>query len=226
MNWPVESSLNPMLLINGECIPGNDGTKLEVHNPSTGEILGEIHSGTTTDIDHAVVAAKSALEGSWRDLEPKEREQCLFLVAEHIRMHLDELVILESLDSGKPTSSARRSVLRAQNYFIYFGSLCDKIQGVTIPRGRKRFSFTQLEPVGVTGHITPWNAPLTAMARGVAPRARLWEYRSDQTCRAGLAVNHAAGADYARRWLASRSLQCDNGCWQISRYSPGDASTC
>ena len=169
VNWPSESWLNPMLIIDGECMPGNDGTKLEVHNPSTGEILGAIHSGTTTDIGHAVVAAKSALEGPWRDFEPKEREQCLFSVAEHIRRHLDELVILECLDSGKPTSSARRSVLRAQNYFVYFGSLCDKIQGATIPRGRKRVSFTQLEPVGVTGHITPWNAPLTAMARGVAP---------------------------------------------------------
>ncbi len=174
MSWnnvllPTQSALNPMLLIDGKRRPATGGVILDTINPSTGEILGTIPAGSKLDIDEAVTSAKSALEGPWRSWEPKERQQCLFSIAAQIRANLDELVKLECLDAGKPVSSARKSVIRAADYFVYFGSLCDKIQGTTIPRGTKRLSFTQLEPVGITGHITPWNVPLTAMARGIAP---------------------------------------------------------
>ena len=169
LNLPAKSLLNPAMLIDGTRHMAEDGTVLDVFDPSTGGILGSIPAGAAADIDKAVASAQSALAGPWRDLEPKQREECLFSIAASIRTNLDELVALECLDSGKPVSSARKSVLRAANYFVYFGSLCDKIEGSTIPRGRKRLSFTQLEPVGITGHITPWNVPLTALARGVAP---------------------------------------------------------
>ncbi len=161
--------LNPSLVIGGQRRPASDGALFEAINPSTGESLGSAPSGTAADVDDAAVCAKAALEGPWRDMEPKEREQCLFSIAGRIRENSDALAMLECLDSGKPVSGARRSVQRAASYFEYFGALCDKLHGETIARGRKRLSFTQLEPVGVTAHIAPWNAPLTAAARGLAP---------------------------------------------------------
>ncbi len=166
---PADSKLNPLLVIDGEHRSASDGAVFEIFNPSTGEMLGTAPAGSAQDIDEAVTAAKFALQGPWRDFEPKQRERCLFAIAEQIRKNFDQLVVLECLDSGKPVSSARKSVSRAANYFDYYGGLCDKIHGETIPRGRKRLSFTQLEPVGVTAHITPWNVPLTALARGLAP---------------------------------------------------------
>ncbi len=164
-----KSLLSPTLLIDGKRKPASDGTCFEIIDPSTGEILGEAPAGNVTDIDDAVNAAKAALDGPWKYLDPKERGKCLFSIAERIRANSDELSALECFDSGKPISSARQSVLRAVDYFLYYGSLCDKLQGDTIPRGRKRLSFTQLEPVGVTAHITPWNMPTSGTARGLAP---------------------------------------------------------
>src|SRR3546814_9492455 len=44
-----------------------------------------------------------------------------------------------------------------------------KLQGDTVPLGRDFVSYNMLEPVGVTAHIIPWNFPMFAMMRGVAP---------------------------------------------------------
>ena len=90
-------------------------------------------------------------------------------VAEHIRMAADQFGLLECLDAGKPISAATQGAHRAADYFAYYGAMCDKLQGDTIPRGRDRLSYSQLVPVGVTGHIAPWNVPLTTAARGLAP---------------------------------------------------------
>lgn len=164
-----DSLLCPLLLVDGERRPARDGGSIETIDPSTGKVFGISPAGNLTDIDDAVVAAKAALAGPWQNMAPKERGQCLFAIAEHIRAAADDFGMLECLDAGKPISAATQGAHRAADYFVYYGSMCDKLQGDTIPRGRSRLSFTQLEPVGVTGHITPWNVPLATAARGLAP---------------------------------------------------------
>ncbi|MGI9290389.1 MAG: aldehyde dehydrogenase family protein [Gammaproteobacteria bacterium] len=169
MHKLADSLLSPLLLIDGERQPARDGTTFETFDPSTGEVIGTAPAGNRADINDAVGAAKAALTGSWRNMEPKQRGQCLFAIAEHIRAAADDFGMLECLDAGKSISAATQGAHRAADYFVYYGSMCDKLQGDTIPRGRSRLSFTQLEPVGVTGHITPWNVPLATAARGLAP---------------------------------------------------------
>lgn len=164
-----DSLLSPLLLIDGERRPAQDGATFETIDPSTGEVFGSSPAGNLADIDDAVGAAKAALEGPWRNMEPKARGQCLFAIADRIRAAADDFGMLECMDAGKPISASKVGVQRAADYFVYYGSMCDKFQGDTIPRGRSRISFTQLEPVGVTGHITPWNVPLSTAARGLAP---------------------------------------------------------
>ena len=53
--------------------------------------------------------------------------------------------------------------------FEYYAGLADKIEGATIPVPGNRLDYTVREPVGVTGHIAPWNYPLTLACRGIAP---------------------------------------------------------
>ena len=164
-----ESLLSPLLFIDGEQRPAAGGATLETIDPSTGKVLGKFAAGSDDDIDDAVNAARLALEGPWRDIEPKERGRCLLAIADGIRDAAEEIGLLECLDAGKPISAAKQGAHRAADYFVYYGAMCDKLQGDTIPRGRHRLSFTQLQPVGVTGHIAPWNVPITTAARSLAP---------------------------------------------------------
>ena len=165
----TESQLSPLLLIDGEHRPAADGQVIETIDPATAKVLGTCPAGNSEDINAAVDAARKALVSRWRDLAPKERGQCLLSIAAHIRAAADQFGLLECLDAGKPISASTQGAHRAADYFSYYGSMCDKLQGDTIPRGRSRLSYTQLEPVGVSGHIAPWNVPLTTAARGLAP---------------------------------------------------------
>ena len=137
-------------------------------------VLGSCPAGDVDDVDDAVASAKAALKGPWREMDPRSRGECLMTMANKIRANADLFGMLECLDAGKTLASATVGAQRAADYFSYYGSMCDKLQGDTIPRGRSRLSYTQLEPVGVTGHITPWNVPMTTAARGLAPGAGLW----------------------------------------------------
>ena len=93
----------------------------------------------------------------------------LFAVAAAIRRDADLLARLETIDSGKPLSQARADIAASARYFEYYAGLADKIQGETIPQPSGTFAYTVREPYGVIAHITPWNAPLTQLTRGVAP---------------------------------------------------------
>src|SRR5699024_11453968 len=72
-------------------------------------------------------------------------------------------------------------------YLYYYGGLADKIQGSQIPANSLDIiNFTQREPLGVVGAITPWNSPLTltisklalALAAGNALVIKPSEYTS------------------------------------------------
>jgi aldehyde dehydrogenase (NAD+) len=51
----------------------------------------------------------------------------------------------------------------------YYAGVADKIHGETIPLGPDYLNYTVREPIGVTAHIVPWNAPLSMVCRSLAP---------------------------------------------------------
>jgi aldehyde dehydrogenase (NAD+) len=58
----------------------------------------------------------------------------------------------------------------APDWLTYFGGLADKIEGRTIPLDRTSvFNYTQREPLGVVGVITPWNSPTLLTMMALAP---------------------------------------------------------
>jgi alpha-ketoglutaric semialdehyde dehydrogenase len=90
--------------------------------------------------------------------------------AETIRKAQDELVELESLDSGKPVSAIRRQDMPAVlDTLTYYAGLADKINGQVIPARNDALTYTVREPLGVVSVITPWNFPISIPARKIAP---------------------------------------------------------
>ena len=137
-------------------------------DPASGGVLAEVASADTSVIDEAVIAARGGLK-AWGRLLPSERARALNRVAQVLRRDADRLAKLESLDSGKPLREARGDVETSARYFEYYAGIADKLQGDSIPLGENFMSLTLKEPIGVTGHIIPWNFPLVTTARGVAP---------------------------------------------------------
>jgi aldehyde dehydrogenase (NAD+) len=141
---------------------------LDVDDPATGAVVARV---VETPDDQVADAVRSAHEAylHWSRLDPPERGRRMTAVAAAIRAEADLLARMETIDSGKPLSQARADIGGSARYFEYYGGLADKIQGETLPQPPGTFAYTVREPLGVIAHITPWNAPLTQLARGIAP---------------------------------------------------------
>jgi aldehyde dehydrogenase (NAD+) len=160
--------LRDKLSIGGAWTSGRSSRTFEVVDPSTEEVLAAVPRGTTGDVDDAVGAAETAF-GPWRRVTPEDRGRLLYGVARALEARLEEFARLETLDTGKPLGHARGEISGCVRYFDYYAGVADKIHGETIPLGPDYLNYTVREPVGVTAHIVPWNAPLSMVCRSLAP---------------------------------------------------------
>jgi len=157
------------LFIDGAFVPSASGQVTNAIDPSTGETIATIASAGPADVDRAVEAARGAAEGTWGMLEPKHRGELLYALSKALEEDAEEFARLETRNTGKPLQRSRREVASTVRYFRYYAGAADKIHGETIPLGPDYLDFTLREPLGVTAHIVPWNAPLNMVARSVAP---------------------------------------------------------
>jgi acyl-CoA reductase-like NAD-dependent aldehyde dehydrogenase len=169
----AEVSLPPAkLFIGGHWEEPEGGRTLPVENPATEEVLCEVAAAGGSDVDRAVAAARSALDGDWGwKITPRERGQILWRIADALEARIDELARLETLDNGKPIYESRYvDVPAAIEALRYFAGWADKITGETLPvSGPVVLAYTLREPVGVVAAITPWNFPLIQALWKIAP---------------------------------------------------------
>ncbi|HZD01146.1 MAG TPA: aldehyde dehydrogenase family protein [Actinomycetes bacterium] len=157
------------LFIGGIFTPSASGEAVDTIDPSTDETIATVASAGPDDVDRAVEAARTAAEGTWGTLEPKRRGALLYALSAALEEAAEEFAELETRNTGKPLQRSRREVASTVRYFRYYAGAADKIHGETIPLGPDYLDFTLREPLGVTAHIVPWNAPLNMVGRSVAP---------------------------------------------------------
>src|SRR5580658_3427357 len=158
------------LLIDGRRIPAASGRYFDVMNPATEQVVALVAEADAVDVDAAVRSARAAFEGSWGQIRASERGHALLRFADVIRRNADELIELESLNSGKPVSAIRRQDLPAVlDTLTYYAGMADKINGQVIPARTDAFTYTVREPLGVVGAIVPWNFPLMIGMWKIAP---------------------------------------------------------
>ncbi len=146
------------------------GRTVDVLEPATGCLIGQIADAESVDVDRAVSAARSAAdEGAWSRVTAADRGRLLSKLARLIDDHHEELAQLEARDTGKPISLARSDITATARYFEYYGGAADKLHGETIPYLEGFFAASLYEPHGVTAHIIPWNYPAQMLGRTLAP---------------------------------------------------------
>jgi (Z)-2-((N-methylformamido)methylene)-5-hydroxybutyrolactone dehydrogenase len=148
-----------------------EGAYFESTNPATLEILYSAARGGKADVDRAVVAARAAFENPlWRDLSQTKRGHLLRRLGDLVGEHAAELARMETEDNGKLLREMRGQLATLPEYFYYYAGLADKVQGSQIPTTNPAIlNYTQREPLGVVGAITPWNSPLTLTTSKLAP---------------------------------------------------------
>ena len=157
------------LFINGELVEPVSGELRDLAEPATGEPLARVAMGGEADVDRAVEAARSALDGSWGKTPPTERSRLLHALADAIVANRKELAELEVRNVGKALSSVKAELNQAVENFRFYGSAIASIGGRANPLGGSLLFYSLKEPVGVAAQIVPWNYPLMMTTWKLAP---------------------------------------------------------
>lgn len=165
-----QKTLESGAFVNGDWLESTGDEADAASNPSTGETIAEIPSGTLTDVDRAVSSARKAFEETWFDTTPAERSRMLLALADRIESHGDELARLESLNVGKPLPVATGDVEFSADNLRFFAGAARVPEGKAAGEYARGFtSMIRREPVGVVASIAPWNYPLLMLAWKIGP---------------------------------------------------------
>ncbi|MDQ1744846.1 MAG: betaine-aldehyde dehydrogenase, partial [Pseudonocardiales bacterium] len=156
--------------INGEQVPAADGRTLDVINPATGQAYLSSPLSGPEDIDRAYQAAATAFE-SWRDTTPSERQQALLKFADAVESRADEIIAVESENTGKPIGLTRsEEVPPMVDQLRFFAGAARVLEGRSAGEYLAgHTSYVRREPVGVCGQVTPWNYPMMMAVWKFAP---------------------------------------------------------
>ncbi len=155
--------------IGGAFVPPAGDAFIDDIGPASGEVIARVPDSGAEDVDRAVAAAKGAFP-AWSRTPAAERSRLLLKLADGIEGRLDELAQLESLDSGKPVSLARRlDIPRAVANFRFFATAILHEASEAHATDRTALNYTLRQPCGVAGLISPWNLPLYLLSWKVAP---------------------------------------------------------
>ncbi|WP_424831894.1 aldehyde dehydrogenase family protein [Ruegeria sp.] len=183
-------------LIGGAWMPPVSGQVLPLINPSDGVEICKIARGDAQDIDLAVEAAQTALEGDWGSKTALERGRILTRLGQLVLERVDDLAQIEAMDVGKPLTQARADAVALARYCEFYGGAADKVMGETIPYLEGYTVYTLREPHGVTGHIVPWNYPMQIIGRSVGAALAMGNAcvlkPAEEACLTALAFAHLA----------------------------------
>lgn len=155
--------------LNGQWIGENHSPRIEVKNPATGAIVGNVPSFGYDETMQAIADAHSAW-GGWRKLLAKERSDRLLEWSRLIKQHVDDIAIIMTQELGKPISQSRGEVEYATSFIDWYAHEGQRIHGETVQATKSgRRETVWKEPVGVSAAITPWNFPAAMITRKVAP---------------------------------------------------------
>lgn len=134
------------------------GRRADTLNPGTGAVLASVADAGAEDVDAAVAAAQAGyLE--WRDVAPLERARILREIARLLRVHGDELAMIDAANCGNPYTEMRGDATIAAAQMEFFAGLVTEMKGDTIPMGTDRVNMTVREPMGVVARILAFNHP-------------------------------------------------------------------
>ena len=147
--------------INGKSVPSTSGQTQDLTNPATGEVFAKAPVSNSADVDSAMSAAAAAFE-TWRDSTPGERQRAINKIADAIEARSEELIRIESENTGKPIAVTRQEEIGPMlDQIRFFAGAARNLEGRSAAEYIKgHTSFIRREPIGVCAQVTPWNYPM------------------------------------------------------------------
>ena len=160
--------------IDGRYVASSAGRTFENRSPVDGSLVSLVHEAGKAEVDAAVAAARSALDGPWGRMPLPERAALLHRVADEINRRFDDFLAAEVADTGKPASLASHvDIPRGAANFKIFADVVKNVPTeafeMVAPDGGDVVNYAVRVPKGVVGVVCPWNLPLLLMTWKVGP---------------------------------------------------------
>ncbi|WP_241005325.1 gamma-aminobutyraldehyde dehydrogenase [Nocardioides sp. zg-1228] len=156
--------------IGGTYVDGSAGATSDVVDPTTGQVVAHAPVSGAEEVDAAYASAERAF-GEWGRTTPSERQQALLAIADAVEEHAEELIALESENTGKIKAlTATEEIPPMVDQLRFFAGAARVLEG----RAAGEYlaghtSWIRREPIGVVGQVTPWNYPLLMAVWKIGP---------------------------------------------------------
>jgi succinate-semialdehyde dehydrogenase / glutarate-semialdehyde dehydrogenase len=161
--------LRQAALIDGEWLPAAGRASVDVIDPASGAVVGQVPDCTAAETERAIAAAEVAWP-EWRKRTGHERAALLERWYALVIDNLDDLARIMTAENGKPFAEAQGEIRYAASFIKWFAEEGRRVgaHNVVSPERNRRI-ITMVEPVGVAAAITPWNFPAAMITRKCAP---------------------------------------------------------
>ena len=141
------------IYIDGAFVTPHGEALFDLHNPASGQVIGQVRLADAEDARRAIAAAKRAF-ATFRLTTREQRIALLHRLHAAVAARIDDITEATILEYGAPVSRARWGAQYAADAFL---NAARTLEDYPLVR-RIGAAEVVMEPVGVVGLITPWNA--------------------------------------------------------------------
>jgi betaine-aldehyde dehydrogenase len=166
----VEPAVTIQNLIGGRQQDALDGRTTDLVDPTNGHVYATAPLSSAADVAAATKAAADAFQ-EWRFTTPSVRQRALLRIADAVEQRAEELVAVESRNTGKPLGlTASEEVPPMVDQLRFFAGAARVLEGRAAAEYMTgHTSFIRREPIGVCAQVTPWNYPMMMAVWKFAP---------------------------------------------------------
>ena len=144
---------------NGKWIESKTAKYMDIHDPSTGDVIAKTPCCTEEEVNLAIKSAADAFP-AWSNTPVVKRVQVLYKFRELLENNLDELTQLVCKENGKVWEEAKGDVLKAKEATEFACGMPSLIMGESLMNASAGFdTVLYRESVGVFAGIAPFNFP-------------------------------------------------------------------
>ena len=148
----------------GEWSTTTDAGLLRSINPTTNEVIAEVHASSQADYEKVVARAQAAFK-IWRTTPAPRRGEAVRLCGEALRRHKDALGSLVALEMGKSKPEGDGEVQEMIDIGEFAVGLSRQLYGLTMHSERPGHRmYEQYHPLGIVGIISAFNFPVAVWA--------------------------------------------------------------
>ena len=151
--------------INGDWVNPVEKKEIEVINPASEKIIGNVSIGSEADVDKAVKAAREAFK-SYSKTKVSDRIELLTNIRNLYKKRFDDIASAIQSEMGAPVNLARGS--QATVGLSHLKTAIRVLENHTFEFNHGSY-VVRHEPIGVCGLITPWNWPINQVVSKLAP---------------------------------------------------------